>query len=245
MQLTVLRIMKIAIYTAIYDNYEILRDSIIVDGVDYICFSDDLTLKSDIWNIRYLRNTHKSGLGSMFVKYIKLNSQRYLRKYDYVIWIDANIVIKNKDFLKYFANKLFSTNIILFKHHDPNPGLRRNCAYKEAEFSRIHLDKYSDENISDQINNYKQNGFPEEWGLFQSGVFMKNNKCKAVLNFDRAWLHEIYKYGKRFPQCQVSLPYVLWLTKITFNIISNPSIYESNLFDIHPHRKTYVNQFCS
>lgn len=237
--------MKIAIYTAVYDNYEILRDPIVVNGVDYICFSDDLSLKSDIWNIRYLRNTHKSGLGSMFVKYIKLNSQRYLREYDYVIWIDANIVITNKNILKYLADKLFSTNIILFKHHDPNPVLRRNCAYKEAEFSRIHLDKYSEENISDQINNYKQNGFPEEWGLFQSGVFMKNNQCRDVLNFDTAWLEEIYKYGNVFPQCQVSLPYCLWKTRIKYDVVAAPSIYESGLFEIFPHKNQYIDKVYS
>jgi len=104
---------KIAIYTAIYDDYEILRDSIVVDGVDYICFTDDLTLKSNIWDIKYLRNTHNSGLGSMFVKYIKLNSQRYLSEYDYVIWVDANIMIKSKNLLKYLASKLYSTNIVL------------------------------------------------------------------------------------------------------------------------------------
>ena len=228
--------MKIAIYTAIYDDYEILRDSIGVDGVDYICFTDDLTLKSNIWDIKYLRNTHNSGLGSMFVKYIKLNSQRYLSEYDYVIWVDANIMIKSKNLLKYLASKLYSTNIVLYKHNDPNPNLRRNCAYEEAEFSQMFLNKYSNEKLNHQIKKYKLDGFPAQWGLFQSGVFMKNNKCRDVLNFDIAWLQEIYKYGKNFPQCQVSLPYCLWKTRIKYDVVAETSIYESGLFEIFPHK---------
>ena len=72
-----------------------------------------------------------------YVKYIKLNSQRYLSEYDYVIWVDANIMIKSKNLLKYLASKLYSTNIVLYKHNDPNPNLRRNCAYEEAEFSQM------------------------------------------------------------------------------------------------------------
>jgi len=228
--------MKIAIYTAIYDNYELLRDPIRVPGLDYICFTDNLNLTSNVWYVKYLRNTHISGFGSMFVKYIKLNSQRYLSEYDYVIWLDANIIVKSKELLKYLAAKLYSTNILLFKHYDPNPNLSRSCAYEEAEFASVYLDKYKKEKLNQQVKDYKDVGFPEKWGLFQSGVFMKNNKCSAMLKFDRAWLHEIYKYGEVFPQCQVSLPYCLWKTNIKYDIVNAPSIYQSDLFKIFPHR---------
>ena len=46
---------RIAVYTAIFGDYDELEDPLMkVDGVDYICFTNNPKLMSSIWEIRYL-----------------------------------------------------------------------------------------------------------------------------------------------------------------------------------------------
>lgn len=43
----------IAVYTAIYGGYDPLREQPEIPGVEYICFTDDPTLKAKPWRVEY------------------------------------------------------------------------------------------------------------------------------------------------------------------------------------------------
>ena len=48
---------KIAVYTVIMGDYDYLKEpEFVMDNCDYICFTDNPDLKSDIWQIRYDNN---------------------------------------------------------------------------------------------------------------------------------------------------------------------------------------------
>ena len=46
--------MRIVVYTAIFGDYDDLYEPMVKpDNVDYVCFTDSKTLKSDVWDVRY------------------------------------------------------------------------------------------------------------------------------------------------------------------------------------------------
>jgi len=49
---------RLVIYTAIIGNYDTLKDPEYIDeNCDYVCFTDNRELKSDIWQIRLIKDT--------------------------------------------------------------------------------------------------------------------------------------------------------------------------------------------
>jgi hypothetical protein len=226
--------MKICLYTCIFGDYENLNNHIKFDNLDYILFTDNKELKSDLWKIIYIENTEKVP-PAIFYKKIKSFPNIYLSEYDLTIWLDANFIIKNDIFLDYILDNFKDNKILLYKHYCM-AGFHRDCAYTEGEYSKT-IPKYKNEKIDEQLNNYKNDVFPEHFGLFQSGFLLRNNRDEEVINFNTLWYDEIIKYSVKTPQCQISLPYVLWKTKIKFNTLKG-IMWDFNIFTINNHKHT-------
>lgn len=227
--------MKICIYTCIFGDYETLRNHIKIDDIDYVLFTDNKKLKSEFWDIRYVENnTNESS--ALFYKKIKCHPEIYLSEYETTIWLDANFIVKNDVFLDFLLYNYKSNKIMLYKHFCM-ANFPRDCAYIEGEYS-ITLPKYNKEKnkIIEQLTHYKEDGFPEHYGLFQSGFLLRNNRDEEVINFNKVWYSEIKKWSVITPQCQVSLPYVLWKTNIDKDILKN-KIWDTNIYDIYSHNK--------
>jgi hypothetical protein len=176
---------KICIYTAIYNDYEILRDPISVDpNVDYICFTDDKTLSSKVWKIKYMENVNNYP-SSVFYKEIKCLPHKYLKEYDYTIWLDANFVIRYDRYINYLFS-YFKDNKILLYNHFCLSGIKRNCIYEEARISRG-ISKYKNDNIDVQAETYFRVGYPRHNGLYQSGFLLRNNNDNDVKKFNECW----------------------------------------------------------
>ena len=111
--------MRKIIYTAISGDYDNLKDpAIITKGWEYICYTNNKSLRSNIWNIKYLDS-------------LTTKEQRKLKivtpfNYDICIWIDGSIRINcNLDkFIEQYHSKGYFT---LMKHP------QRGCVYEEAE----------------------------------------------------------------------------------------------------------------
>ncbi len=225
--------LKIAIVTAIYNNYDNLNNICINSNIDYICFTENRNIEPKGWSLFFLPNLSTNRKGSSFIKYIKSHLDIYLNEYDYVIWCDGNIKILNFDLIKLMVDSFRDTEILMFKHYDPNPNLFRKCVYEEAHFAK-NFNKYSKERLDQQINDYHNDKYPTNNGLFQSGIYLQNNKSPKVNMFHKTWYEQIIKYGVYYPMCQVSLPYALWKANIHYNVIDH-NIYNSNMISINLH----------
>lgn len=225
--------MKICLYTAIFGDYETLKKPIKIDGLDYICFTDNSNLKSDDWKIIYVEKNNDIPPGLEYKK-IKCLSHEYLSDYDYTIWLDANFNLTDKNYLKFLFDNFKSDKVLLYKHFCL-AGIPRDCIYQEASYS-LTIPKYSKEKLLSQTNEYKNlHEYPEHNGLYQSGFLLRNNKDSEVIEFNKLWLKEIQRFGKQYPQCQVSLPFTLWKLNIKFDIISSETIWNTNRYDITFH----------
>lgn len=223
---------RIVIFTAIMGGYEIPKCPVYIDGVDYVLFTDDKTITSDIWRIIHLDRPMDVS-PAIFYKLLKCQPQYYLPEYDYCIWIDGHFEIRKEWFVDYLLTKLKSDKLLVYKHSS-ELNQYRNCISTEAVEGVERCTKYGSESLYDQVNDYFNDGFPREYGLFQSGIILYNNRDDDVIRFCEEWYHQISKYGVKVPLCQISLPYALWKSEVIYDV-NNDTIWDRSLFRITDH----------
>ncbi|ONI47977.1 hypothetical protein AN644_03200 [Candidatus Epulonipiscium fishelsonii] len=191
---------KIAIYTCIIGNYDLVKEPrYISSNCDYFIITDQEVPKSSIWkkiDINKFENL-KDFSASQKNRYIKFFPYKIFKNYDYSIYIDGSIEII-ADLTPLIAY-LGTSSIGLHKHE------HRNCAYTEAKAIKYHK-RYNPKEIDKQILKYSKEGFPKHYGLYDNTVIVRkhNEICKLIM---QKWWKELNKYTFRD---QLSLPYTLW-----------------------------------
>lgn len=204
--------MKKAIYTCISGNYDTLREpTYITDGWDYICFTD-LAIKSSVWQIKTIPEELNYLSQVKCQRIIKILSDRYLPEYDIVIWADANCIIKGN--LDEFCFSVLKENNIAFKQHPS-----RNCIYDEFN-ACIYYQKETTQNCNKLKERYLSEGFPKQFGLFETNVYIKNNRDEQVSKLMQIWADELIA---NFHRDQLSLNYCIWKLnmKESIDVFSN------------------------
>lgn len=201
--------MKIAVYTCITSNYDSL--SKIFPGqnhnIDFICFTDNqnLVYQSGNWSIRNIPDELCNLSSVKQQRIIKACPHRFLREYDLTLWVDGNIDIISD--INNFINGYYSDNIDMWSRKHPS----RKCIYSEAkEVVRRKKDYIG--NITPQIDRYKKEGFPQNYGLHETGIIMRKNNTQISL-FGNLWAKEIFDGSHRD---QLSFDYCRW--KLDFNV---------------------------
>lgn len=189
---------RIVVYTAILGSYDTLKDPLYVDNdVDYICFTDQKSIKSDIWKIvQVKRNSQISA--KMQAEYYKLLPHIFFEKYETSIWVDASLIIK--DSIIEFINKYNkNSEILLFPHPE------RICIYDEAAVCMLE-GKGEKEVILQQMTKYYSEGYKPNSGLFCGGVLVRKHNDSKVIQTMELWHKEVTDYSERD---QICLPFVL------------------------------------
>lgn len=200
------KLKKIA-FTILLGSYKLNEPTYINKDWNLICFTDQ-NFVSKNWSIINIR----SNSPRKKAREIKIMCNRFL-DFDMCLFIDAKFRI-NCD-LNNFVKKNFRHDITLMRHN------KRHCIYDEANFC-INNNIGNKTNILEQVNSYKKNGFPANFGLYATGILIRKNTPK-VTRFMELWYDEIRKYSCRD---QISFPYVLWKNPIKFETM--------------PFKKTYM-----
>jgi len=241
---------KIAVITSIYgdyDNLKIHNNVINSNLVDWYCFTDNTKIinsnKKTMWKIittpyhlingndeykkykNYYDNVDKKTYNMMSAKYYKIKTHEIdiLQKYDYYIWIDGSIFLRDN-----FINNMLSLinnghKLINFKHS------ARNNVKDEVSYSN-QIQKYKNQFLKSQFLKYLKDKFPDNIGLFEKTVFVKKNENKINNLFDDWWIENLkFSY-----QDQISYPYVLWKNNILPDKIINQNVFNNKDY-------TYVN----
>jgi hypothetical protein len=214
---------RIAVITAIYGNYDTLKDPkdiINKDSVDWFCFTDDKNMKSSIWKVinrpyhiennkeeykqykNFFDNIKEDRVKNMMsAKYYKIKTHEIdiLKGYDYYIWVDGSMFLRPE-----FINNITKLinhpyELINFKHPE------RSTIKDEMNLS-ISMKKYENQNILGQYDAYIKEGFPDDLGLFECTIIVKKNIQRINEVFDLWWIQNLkYSY-----QDQISYTYCLW-----------------------------------
>ena len=98
---------KIVIYTAIFGGKDkLLEPEFVPEGCDFVCFTDTTNLKSSIWQIRQEKASSDDPVRS--AKLFKILPHRFLGEYEYSVWVDGNILVRDR--IREKNGKLYNTN---------------------------------------------------------------------------------------------------------------------------------------
>lgn len=190
---------KLVIYTVITGEYDYLKDpEYISNNCDYICFTNNPSLRSNVWQIR-LENNLGNLNATKWQRRHKVMTHEYLPEYEWSIYIDGNVRIIG-DMIQYLKTESKGSPVLCLKHP------YRNNAFEEAE-ECINLNKDLDVTIRAQMETYRKEGYMGENGLVASGILARKHMDPTVIHLMKIWWHEIETKSKRD---QLSFNYACW-----------------------------------
>ncbi len=161
-----------------------------------------------------------------------------LPEYDASVYIDGNYLIK-KD-IRPLVEKVFSNAPMgIFDHNQCSDA--RNCVYDEydAIISLQHKrGKLKDDPLimKQQIQYYKNEGYPKNQGLIFAAVLIRKHHIPIVDNTMEFWYNQILNWSKRD---QLSFNYSAWKTGLKSYYIPGNLRRHEYFFLLSKHRSDY------
>lgn len=221
---------RVAAYTAIFGDYDKLKEPEFIDsGVDYFCFTDNKALISDNWNLIFLPHLFRDP--RLSARALKILSHKTLMNYDFSVWVDGSCGITHsiEDFVFSCCN---GENICAFEHKN------RGCIYKEARTCRL-KGKDDPRVIKNQMHWYKSVGYPKDNGLIESTILVRRNNEEDVRTLNEEWWRIVDSYSNRD---QLSFNFVVWKYDIKHKVLGGSQLIES-YFNFKPHsRMTFYSR---
>ena len=194
---------KIVIYTCITGGYDKLISPLLkFDNIDYIAFTDNKNEDNKEWKIKDIpEDIKKINDNILNNRYIKFHPyELFGQDYDFSIYVDGNIkIISNLKDMIYAINE--KTGLAMHRHY------LRDDICNEIETCRI-LKKGNYEKLKEQVDNYKKEGFPNDFGMLECGVIVSNLKNKKGNEILNSWWKEFQKSESK--RDQIALPYIIW-----------------------------------
>jgi len=241
---------RIAVYTANFGNYDFCYEPTVTpDNVDYICFTDNKNLKSDIWQFRYVQpiydDPHLKNPKVRNARRFKALPHKFLSEYDYSVWHDTNfqcIADVNTLVVDYLADSNIGVYDKMYCALDP-----WDCIYEEArkifQFGKINLQReptkgvkaFKDEPllIEKQVEKYRNENYPEHNGLLSAAIIVRRHNEKDCVTLGDAWWEEMLHFSHLD---QMSFNYVAWKHNIHFNWVLEDVREATHFFNTGPHR---------
>ena len=190
------------IYTCLIgDDETLMEPSLVQECFDYVCFTDRDNLESNVWKFRKIPSDLKSLPKKKQKEMIKISPHKYFSEYIESLYIDSTVNVVNdiKSFIETYCDEL---NKCVFIRKHPN----RNCIYKEA-YTCIKRKQDTQTVITDQINRYTEEGYPQNYGLVESDVIYRKHTDIYCIELMDEWEEEVLR-GSYLDQ--LSFNYCLW-----------------------------------
>ena len=199
---------RIAMVTAILGPFDaLILPETLEANVDYFCFTDCV---SDGYGVfRLVRPPYFDADPRRTARYIKTNVLKYVRGYDHVVWIDANVQLRTK--LAGLVERVQASGAVLGAI--PHP-VRMNCREEAEEVVR---DRRDDADLlKSQLARYRR--FPEVGyqRLIESNVLVLNTRSTRLQEALRLWWNEINTYSLRD---QLSINYALFTAGVHWHAL--------------------------
>lgn len=201
--------MKIAIVTASLGGFdEVVKPVDQSIPFDFYSFTDD----------NFPPRKH-SMAPRLQAKIPKMFAWQLIPKYDYYLWLDGSITLKDKDQLKFFYDNIQGYDAVFMKHYS-RPNIRQEDRYtrKGVNQKAYNLHTRYDGEWFAQI--YKIVRYDPEYVddlLLMGGMFMYRNTPKMQEAL-KEWWYYVTRYAV---QDQISLPYVLRKCGVNFKVIDD------------------------
>ena len=117
----------------------------------------------------------------------------------------------------------------IWSRNHPN----RKCIYEEGE-AVIKLKKDIPDNVRPQLDEYRLEGFPANFGLHETCVLYRRHTDKDCQRFGNLWASEILKHSHRD---QLSFDYCSWKTKVPVGELKIGNLLKDRNFRWRKHGK--------
>lgn len=208
---------RICVYTCITGDYDDLKPIQKEKGIDYVCFTNNLNIVSEDWEIQYISNEGFDDLCLSRKHKILMNS--YIKEhYDVCVYIDGASVIRGsiRDFLDTQCD-LANYDMVIFNHSI------RSCVYEEA-VAIIKCRKGKPSEIRETVQYLEEQGYPHGQGLIEATILVRKTNSKNVNDTMQLWFDLFMRYAKRD---QLLFDYALFKTelkvkRLDYNVFDNP-----------------------
>lgn len=206
---------KGVVYTVITGGYDELNPPACVSPeFDYVCFTDNRDLDTQIWDIRYVENP--DGLDSVrLARKYKILCHKFLEEYDFSVYTDGKICVTG-DLCEYMEIYSTGSPMLCFPH------FVRECAYEEAK-ACMEASKDDPEKIISQMEGYKQEGYPANYGLIDSACLVRRHQDTVLQKVLECWWEEVKTKSRRD---QLSIGYACWKNRFHYDL-SDLFIYQN------------------
>lgn len=177
-------------YSVISGNYDrVIEPDVITSGWQYIMFTDQPSIKTNVWDVRPLPKEIMEDKALNQVKRQRIMKiQPYLFiDYDVCLWVDGNMRIK-KDLNKFYE-KFKGSQFVVAPHPD------RDCIYDEAD-AIVRYRKDTKQNMAEQQRLYRDDGYPAHAGLCETNIMIRTNTPEVNELMDM-WAEWLRKYSHR------------------------------------------------
>jgi len=175
--------MNKCIYTAIFGNYDDLKEPTVVSkGWEYICFTDQ-ELTSNVWQIKKM---NVEGDPQRMARRVKILFHEYI-EHDLSFWLDAAFHIHVD--LNAFWDRFWYAPFCVPSHP------LRNDIFREIE-SCIANNRGNKEELEAQRSEYTQLNLKRFNGIITSGVMMRK-RDDQVIELCEMWWDELSKWSSR------------------------------------------------
>ena len=216
---------KKIVYTAIFGDYDNIKEpEYINDDWDYICYTNNKTLTSKTFTIKYVDAVFDNPTKN--ARMIKILSHIFLIGYDYSLWVDGSVKLRGHNINELIDINLKNNYISLHKH------VKRDCVYEEAVACCL-AKKDDDLVIQKQIDNYELEDMGKNYGLFETAEIVRDQNNSNVKKLNFLWWNELNKFSIRD---QLSLPYIFWKHKFDFFPMSGNQ-WIDKYFHMYKHNK--------
>lgn len=213
---------RVVIYTALFGAYDkLVEPPCKFSNCDFICFTDDETLKSDVWEIKLIKNITDPIKANREIKFLP---HKFLGNYNYSIYVDSNIrVINNPNELLF--KYLREDKICIPKHFE------RSCIYDELN-ECVLLNKVTKKEYEYLHNLLKFDGYPHDNGLGENNIIMRKHHDPDVISLMEEWWSFFVNGPKRD---QLSLLYLSWKYRVPITLMSETSRNKNAFFRYELH----------
>lgn len=219
--------MKCLVYTCVFGGYDWVFPPICPEnGLTYVIVTDDPGLRVSGWqsflvDIRQFNNAQTAN------RYYKTLIHRVLKGYDCSLYIDGNIRLLG--YTSEFFSQFIASEMSLGLYLHP----LRSSVHEEIEVCLSSKKVASPERLAEEFDYYSKDGFPDNVGLFEAGVLLKNHLHPELDSSMELWWQLFERFGTRD---QTSLPYVLWKTGVSCMYHENSFREPNPYFGIYTHR---------
>lgn len=209
---------RLVVYTALFGDYDELIDPPeMFSGCDFVCFTDQAHLKSDAWEVRFIKDSDLPP--NMMNRKYKILPHYFLSEYEFSLYVDANVEVKKNPsdlLVKYVDDHLFYVP----KHP------RRNCLYSEAIACSV-VGKANKTLVDQQVRYYLNNKFPKKFGLSENNVLLRRHNDPIVIDVMEDWWGILNEFA---PRDQLSLSYVLWKKNLRYKFMDESARNVNDLY---------------